>query len=446
MTVITRLMVLVVALSAIVACAPPGPLGPTGPKGDDSLPGWQGEQGPVGPAGEPGPFGPRGSIGPSGPAGSAGPEGPVGSQGPEGPQGLRGPEGPPGALASNPSDGELVQLLARGISLYAPNPGGTPILNTVINNTGAAFQWVNIRGLLGNPLLTDCPSNAAGGYMICVESDLGAGTDTMLIKGNNNGDQRLITFQDDTLQFSKDLSYIDDEGSLYLLHGAQVVAGSRNDQTVFSPFVGNAQISGITQVPSQFLIAGSLSPNAGRNAYGLIESGMTFVEANSGTHPEFSVLRLDTPTVRSAGGAVRNTSLIHLRDAMTADVAGENYVLWSEDPDGIHRFDGSMVTTGQNVQIPNSGSSSPAVALVTPSATHTPVTCDDPDGCDLTLGEDGVLDGFNVTFVNVSPNVVRFTDTSGVSELAGPFVAGQYDVITLLYVSDRWVEVSRSDN
>jgi len=49
-----------------------------------------------------------------------------------------------------------------------------------------------------------------------------------------------------------------------------------------------------------------------------------------------------------------------------------------------------------------------------------------------------------VSIFNVTANVCTFADTSGVTELSGPFVMSQYGSLTLQYVSDRWVERARS--
>ena len=62
------------------------------------------------------------------------------------------------------------------------------------------------------------------------------------------------------------------------------------------------------------------------------------------------------------------------------------------------------------------------------------------------MGETGIVSGSVVDIVNISSNTVDFVDSAGVSELAGAFAAGQYDSLRLLYASDRWVEVSRSNN
>ena len=74
------------------------------------------------------------------------------------------------------------------------------------------------------------------------------------------------------------------------------------------------------------------------------------------------------------------------------------------------------------------------------------ITCNDANGCDATLLETSVVTGQVFCATNVSANVVNFADTAGVSETAGAFAAGQWDQICFQYVTDRWVERSRSNN
>jgi hypothetical protein len=73
-------------------------------------------------------------------------------------------------------------------------------------------------------------------------------------------------------------------------------------------------------------------------------------------------------------------------------------------------------------------------------------TCNDADGCNVTMSEVGAIDGFTIRFTNEGTNTVNFTDTAGVTELAGNFAMGQWDTLVLHYNVDRWVEVSRSNN
>jgi hypothetical protein len=94
----------------------------------------------------------------------------------------------------------------------------------------------------------------------------------------------------------------------------------------------------------------------------------------------------------------------------------------------------------------NAVGASAAASTSTPIGNSYRVTCNDADGCNLTLGETSAKNGVKVTVINVGTNTVNFADTAGVSETAGAFAAGQYDNITFEYVTDRWVEIARVNN
>jgi hypothetical protein len=97
--------------------------------------------------------------------------------------------------------------------------------------------------------------------------------------------------------------------------------------------------------------------------------------------------------------------------------------------------------------IANNGvGSSPATLTLNPTTSYVEITCSDPDGCNITMGETGAREGGVVYFVNVGANTVNFADTANVSHLAGAFGATQYDSITMIYIGDLWAELSRSDN
>jgi len=117
------------------------------------------------------------------------------------------------------------------------------------------------------------------------------------------------------------------------------------------------------------------------------------------------------------------------------------------DGSGYIQFDERARYTPQAVTVAdNATPATPATATLTVQSSHIQVTCNDADGCDITMSETGAGNGDFATIVNVSANTVNFADTGGVSELAGALAMGQYDRLTLDYVSDRWVERSRSDN
>jgi hypothetical protein len=94
----------------------------------------------------------------------------------------------------------------------------------------------------------------------------------------------------------------------------------------------------------------------------------------------------------------------------------------------------------------NGNGGTAAAATLTPTATYINVTCNDAQGCDITMSETSMVDGTALQITNVSSNTTNFADSSGVSELAGAFAAGQWDTIAMRYVTDRWVETGRSNN
>jgi hypothetical protein len=83
-----------------------------------------------------------------------------------------------------------------------------------------------------------------------------------------------------------------------------------------------------------------------------------------------------------------------------------------------------------------------ATYTLEPTTSYVTLTCNDPDGCDITMSEINAVNGHPVTIVNISANTCNFADTAGVSELTGAIALGQYDVLRLMYVSDRWVQIA----
>lgn len=116
---------------------------------------------------------------------------------------------------------------------------------------------------------------------------------------------------------------------------------------------------------------------------------------------------------------------------------------------GFSEVHGRVIVDPQVISIPDFPADAGTVAApytLNPSAGYVRLSCGDADGCDITMGETAATDGTLVTITNPSSNVCNFADTSGVSETASSFAMGQRDALTLIYSSDRWVEVSRSNN
>lgn len=92
----------------------------------------------------------------------------------------------------------------------------------------------------------------------------------------------------------------------------------------------------------------------------------------------------------------------------------------------------------------NGNGATPATLTLTPASSYVSLTCNDPQGCTITMGESGIASGMEVTIINISANACTLADTSGVSELTQAAPLGQFESLTLQYVTDRWVERARS--
>ncbi len=147
------------------------------------------------------------------------------------------------------------------------------------------------------------------------------------------------------------------------------------------------------------------------------------------------------PNPETGGGAAGNIAI----DEAGAD--GE--ILWVNNGNGVNDWEllYTSAATAEATVIASTGDANPATATITPDhRRYQEITCNDPDTCDVTMGETEVHEGMWVILTNLSTNTVDFADTAGVTELAGPFAMGQYDTLELTYAGDRWIEVGRSDN
>lgn len=96
--------------------------------------------------------------------------------------------------------------------------------------------------------------------------------------------------------------------------------------------------------------------------------------------------------------------------------------------------------------IADNGGGTAATGTVTVSNSYVELNCQDADGCTVSVSETGARDGAVLHIANVSANTETFADSAGVLEMQNgtSFPAAQYEVLTLVYASDRWVEVARS--
>ncbi|MBI2647206.1 right-handed parallel beta-helix repeat-containing protein, partial [Candidatus Woesearchaeota archaeon] len=101
----------------------------------------------------------------------------------------------------------------------------------------------------------------------------------------------------------------------------------------------------------------------------------------------------------------------------------------------------------QSIKINYDESINPAKADIVPQSSLIYVKCDDADGCDITISEQGISIGQLLEIINTGINKITLIDSTGVVELPKQKIGlGQYDSLTLRYISDRWVLISSSDN
>lgn len=96
--------------------------------------------------------------------------------------------------------------------------------------------------------------------------------------------------------------------------------------------------------------------------------------------------------------------------------------------------------------IADNGGGGAATLTLTPVGSFVELTCNDTQGCTITMGETGIPDGMILHIVGLTTLTPTFADTAGVTELSAALTMGQYDTLTLVYASDRWVELMRSNN
>lgn len=195
---------------------------------------------------------------------------------------------------------------------------------------------------------------------------------------------------------------------------------------------------------------------AGTGFYGAGATGISFAQ-NGGTKwtiSNASIASQNGGAIRNAGAGepifapVANYGLGNsTASAATMYAGGFGIEEWTRPASGINRVSalGQAGDTPQAATCLDSGDANPGALTINPTTALVYITVSDADGCAFTLGETNVTSGLRVELVVVAGSGT-FSDTSGVSELAGGFVAGVYDVLSVRYIADRWVETGRSDN
>lgn len=107
---------------------------------------------------------------------------------------------------------------------------------------------------------------------------------------------------------------------------------------------------------------------------------------------------------------------------------------------------GIMSNTPQTFTIADDAAGTSPAGTLTPTSSVVLATCADSDNCTCVMGESTAVSGQIVTIVNMGTPTIAFADSAGVSETTGTITLGQYDSLRFVYATDRWVELSTSNN
>lgn len=255
------------------------------------------------------------------------------------------------------------------------------------------------------------------------------------------------TADNDTLHYKTagtDRIVIDQAGTTTIFHPG-------NTSTTFT--TSTAQLSNTANDGSSYTLTLSKSRVGGSVATNEIVGDISWVFVNSTSAPVGAGLIRALAVDKTAGSEdmdlqlylvragvltnsifFRSTGLIEAVTPSKSDVA--TAVITRAYEDAV-----TAITVNDNG---NGGTA--ATDTLTPATKNIQYTCNDAQGCDVTLSETGAVNGYRVTIANLSANTVNFADTAGVTELAGAFAMGPLDSMTIIYQNDRWIEACRSNN
>lgn len=116
----------------------------------------------------------------------------------------------------------------------------------------------------------------------------------------------------------------------------------------------------------------------------------------------------------------------------------------------LSKMDGSTYRTilhAQEVLIADAGVGVTPYTLI-PTRNLIELTCADADGCLITMGETTAISSEIIIIYNSGSNTVTIDHAAGITQLAGAadVALGQWDNITLIYRSSRWIQIGYSNN
>lgn len=158
-----------------------------------------------------------------------------------------------------------------------------------------------------------------------------------------------------------------------------------------------------------------------------------------------------TSSINKVGLSANSTGTWNGSSAINSAVTGvatggtENFAFWGQA--GGIRNGGAYIDDVQTESVADNGGGGNATLTLSVTKSFVIITCNDVQGCDITMSETAIRQGTRVTVMCTGgAGPCNFADTGGVSELAGTFAAGDNDTISMIYAGSAWVETARSNN
>ena len=212
------------------------------------------------------------------------------------------------------------------------------------------------------------------------------------------------------------------------------VDGVQTTLTVTDPTAPDKTIT-LPDLTGTVLLGGATNTVTGATTF-LLDSPWTVYGVNGDINTVFQVDPSSGVASMFTGDLSYQTSVAVALGSIVIDAVGFGIP-------GYITMGGRVAYSPQTFNIADSGDGAAGAGNLEPVSAVVFLNCQDADGCDITMVETSATSGQMVTIVNTSANVCNFTDTPGVSEIAGDFAMGQYDTLNLTYIGTTYVEISR---
>lgn len=197
---------------------------------------------------------------------------------------------------------------------------------------------------------------------------------------------------------------------------------------------------------SLFLLTLLVSPGEGEG-YGMIECLSPGPNATDVILTGDNQVRNSSQVLELGDGCTTNRSLTSA-DTLVCGALEVNGGIFSDGALSVASqvrttFGGSTVFTPEAPTCADSGDGNPGTCTLSNAdvASAFRITCNDADGCALTLDETTVVSGMEIWITNISAsNVITIADSAGVQETTGALSLGPNDNVRFRHNGTAWLQ------